>query len=234
MTFTPTIYTWPAAVVPFGQVFHSGGEASEGLFTIGGVMERSPEPGGRSSMDVAFNYMRDDLTGRQVSWLTSAIKNGRVFSVPIFRSLQVVELTGVGSTADSLGIPWDNDQPWDNGWGWEYEPIIAATVAALKGTLTLTIDLSYFGQVLQIGHVIGPASGGAHIVDDIEYESDLSSIATVTVSPPWRKNIDVAEMISLRPKMFATVENPDSFKSMFEGGKFIRPGNITFTEAIVS
>lgn len=230
MTITPTVFTWPTAVVAVDQLFYVGGEASEGLFTVGGVMDKSPEPGGRAFLDCGFNYMKDDQTGRIVSWLMSKVTNGNVFRMPITRSLQIATPPGVSIATEVAGLPWDLSIPWDEGFRWAYEPVVAADGAVLAGNGEIDIDVGDLGTLLQIGHVIGPASGGAHLIDDISY---AGSIATMKLTPPLRRDVADGAVFTLRPEMFCTVDNPDSFRAMFQYGKFVKPGNITFIEAII-
>ncbi len=229
MTITPTIYDWPSLIVPINQLFYAGGEASEGLYTASGVQQISPEPGGRAFLDMSFNYMRNDTAGRVASWLISKVANGNVFRIPIWKSLQVA--TGdANSPYDSFGIPWDNDQPWDNNQNWAYEPLTITTASALAGTTTIVMDLGDLGAVLDYGHVIGPSIGGAYLVDEIEYDG---TIATIKVTPPLRRAVAQGDLWTLRPAMYGTMDNPESFRSMFEKGLWVRPGNATMIEAII-
>lgn len=228
---TPTIYDWPASVFPINQLFYAGGEASESVFTIGEVLAKMPEPGGRAYMDMAFNYMGNDSSSRIAAWLMSKISNGNIFRVPIRRSVQLAMPFSAPGNRELTGVPWDNGQPWDNGMGWAYEPVVYLASDALEGSITVVVNTSTLGQIFQVGHVIGPNFGGAHIIDDIDYDG---AIATMKINPPLRRDLTVVEnMITARPRMFGYVDSPDNFRSMLEYGRWVRPGNLTLSESIV-
>jgi len=229
---SPNIYDWPASVPFFNGVFHAGGQAHDGGFTTGGVAVLLPEPGGRAFMDVEFRYA-PKCSAAIVSWLISKVKNGTVFRVPVFNSPQLVPAADLGisiSKADqSKGLPWSNAQSWDNGQNWDFEPVAIASAASLDGTTTIHVDMGLLAKGVSHGHVIGHKDV-AYVVDDITYSG---SVATITITPPLRQDVVAGDLVTFRPRMRATVSNPENFRSLFERGKFIRPGGIVFVEAIV-
>lgn len=230
MTVSPVIYNWPSSVIPINQLFYAGGETDEALYTVGGVAAMSPEPGGRAFLDVAFNYTKDDAASLDVSWLMSKVNNGNVFLIPIYRSIQVATPGTLTKTQERDGILWSNGQTWSNGQGWKSSPAAAVDAAALEGETTIVLDMGGLGSILKKGHVIGPSTGGAHIIDDISY---VGTIATITLNPPLRRDVAEGSRFTLRPKMFCYMESTESFRAMFEGGRWVRPGSCTFIEALV-
>lgn len=229
---TPAIYDWPTSVRIYNGIFFAGGEAIEAGLTSGGARNFAPEPGGRAWMEAEFRTM-PHCGALDASWLASKSRNGAVFRIPVFNSKQLLSAADLGLSEPTNGILWDNDQPWDTGYGWQFDPGVTAVSAASEGSGSLVIDMSLFGAVLRHGHVIGHGKQGkvaAYHVDDVEYDG---LVATASVSPPLRLDVEVNDFISFRPRMMATLQNPDSFRAKFARGKYMSPGAATFEEAIL-
>lgn len=191
----------------------------------------SREPGGWGTLDYEFNAFGGAVSPRLVSWLLSAVRNGRVFRLPIVISPQLVsaEALGVSASTEWEGLPWANDQPWSNGKNWDFSPVAPVAASGLAGSTTLSIDLGAFGQVLWNGHVIGEGDH-AYWVDDVSY---AGSVATVTVSPPLRRDVTTSSLIKFRPIMTGLCTAPETFESMFEPAGIVRPGAVRFTEVVL-
>ena len=101
--------------------------------------------------------------------------------------------------------------------------------AALEGATKVIADFGDLQPNLGHGHAIGLA-GTTYGVDDIEYSG---SLATITVTPPLRKDVAAGDFLSFRPVMHAVCSDPSAFKSMFDVSGVIRPGSITFVEALI-
>jgi hypothetical protein len=230
---TPAVYDWPGSIVPFTQVFYTGGGAQDGGLTVGGALSRTPEVGGRAVLEASFNAFGGASDPRLLSWLFSKISNGNVFRVPIARSAQLVSAAdlGLGAALDRDGVPWDNGEPWDNGMNWAFDPVAEVDVGAAAGAIGATLDLSGLDdEALQPGHLIGHA-GRCYVLDTIEYAG--GGTADITVSPPWRVAVVAGDLITLRPSMLATVQDPKSFRAPFRPGRIVMPGAIVFTEALI-
>lgn len=231
---TPTILDWPSAIVPAGQMFYAGGQSVDGGFTTGGTLIAAPEAGGRAMLQAqfsAFGGWGGRVNARLISWLFSKIANQTIWRFPIARSPQLVSAMDLGldPALDDDGIPWDNDQPFDNGFNWLFEPAVEVTVAALEGSTSITLDLTAYGDVLQYGHLIGH-HGRAYHVDEIDYPGD--GAATLTVSPPLREDVGIGDLITFRPTMLCTVQDPSAFRAMFAPAGIIVPGSLTMLEAL--
>lgn len=228
------IYDWPPSVMPSDQLFRVPGQAKQGGFTTGGARIMSPETGGRAMIEWTFGTQKEaGEAARLYSWLISKVSNGNVFRLPIWNSRQLVRPSDVGLSLpdgfDSHGVPWDDDIYWDNDAGWAFEIGAATTAVALEGTSTVIIDFGALLPGLGHGHVIGIADR-AHLVDDIEYDGP---VATVTITPPLRADVAVGDFVTFRPVMYGVCVDPESFKALFDRGMWIRPGSITFAEAIL-
>lgn len=228
------VYDWPWTVRPRDQLFHVPGQATEGGFTVGGARTLSPEVGGRAVLKWTFDTQREQSeAGRLYSWLISKVSNGSVFRLPVGNSKQLASAEALGiaapAGANSRGLPWEGDILWSNGQGWEFDPGVMTVGTALEGSTVLTVNFGTLLPGLWHGHVIGIA-GRAYKVDDIEYDG---SIATITVTPPLRADVAAGDFVTFRPKMYGVCVDPSSFEALFDVGIWIRPGSITFAEAII-
>lgn len=205
------------------QLFHVPGAAIEGGFTTGGARIMSPEPGGRSVLEMQISLQVNEWDYPMSSWLMSKI-NGQVFRVRLAPTPQVL-------SARSLGIPWDNNGPWDNDENWAGDLTGVYASVALEGSNIVTIDMSGYDNALRLGHVIGHGNN-CYMVDDISYSE---SIATITVTPPLRKNVAIGDSVYFRPFFLGTISNGDAFRVTYDAENVgaIQPGSITFTEAVV-
>ena len=229
---TPTIYDWPSQIQFQDAAFFAGGQGTEGGMTTGGILVGHPEPGGRSAMQVTFKTAGPCVVAMD-SWVMSKMRPQTVFRVAVHRSRQLVDFADLGLTVpsgyDGVGIPWEGDLYWSNDMGWAYDPAAIAGAIGAEGSTTLVIDMTGYDHGLSHGHVIG-VGDRAYLVDDITYDGDT---ATVTVTPPLRDAVAVGDFITFRPKMLATVQDPESFRSMFRHRKYLQPGSITFVEALI-
>lgn len=228
------IYDWPQSVIPMDQLFRVPGQATQGGFTTGGARVMSPEVGGRALIEWTFGTQKESTdAARLYSWLISKVSNGHIFRLPMWNSRQLVRIADLGLLVppgyDGRGVPWEGGINWSNGMGWAFEPGALTTAIGLEGTTTVIIDMGTLLPGLGHGHVIGIADRG-YLVDDIEYDGQ---IATVTVTPPLRADISEGDFVTFRPVMYGTCVDPESFKALFDRGMWIRPGSITFAEAIL-
>ena len=118
--------------------------------------------------------------------------------------------------------------------GWEWNPTANVTATALKGETTVLVDMSTLGEVLLIGHVIGFYEGGydfAHKVMDISY--DAGDIATLTISPPLRRDLTISSEMTFRPKMLVTCSNAREVAGLFQRGRHMAFSAAQFVESLV-
>lgn len=230
MTYTPTIYSWPAICVPLDQAFRAGGSAIEGGTTTSGVLEQNPEPGGRGELSISFSAFVTEDQNVEASWLISELLNGRIFKIPVWQSVQLVPNSALGITSPN-GLTWDNGQAWDTGALWAYELTESAT-SGLEGSETLTFNTSNFGSVVKRGHVIGVDVDGysyTHKVSSIIYSGDT---ATAIVTPPLRRDVSGGS-IAYRPHMMVTCVNAREVGARFQSGRHIQLNAAQLREAIL-
>lgn len=206
------------------QVFSVPGAAVEGGFTAGGARITSPEPGGRSMLELQIAWQIFEWDYPEVSWLMSKI-NGIVFRVRLASTPQIC-------SARLSSNPWSNQQPFSTGENWSGDLYGTYMNAALEGSVVLKIDMSSYGPILKRGHVIGH-SNNCYMVDTIKY--DANNIATFTVLPPLRKNVAIGDQALFRPYFLGTISNGENFRVTYDAGNvgMIQPGQITFSEANV-
>lgn len=219
------IFDFPTVPVS-KQLFHVPGGAVEGGFTAGAVRILSPEPGGRSVLEMQIALQVREWDYPTSSWIMSK-GNGEIFRVRLAPTPQVLRARGVSP------VPWDNNQPWSNLQPWAGDIVATYSVSALEGSTTLIVDMSGHGDILRNGHVIGHGNN-CYIADKVVYDSDTGR-ATVTVKPPLRKNVSVGDVAYFRPFFIGTIGNIDQVRVTYdaENNGAIQIGKITFLEAIV-
>lgn len=124
------------------------------------------------------------------------------------------------------------DVPWDDGNNWSYGAMpVPVTSEALEGTTIVVVDMSLFGPILKVGHVIG-FEDNAYLVDDIEYDENT---ATITVKPPLRRDVEAGDDISLRPVFTGSISNGSEIRAAYEAANVghVQPARIIFTEVII-
>lgn len=236
MTYSPVVYSWRSSLVPLDQTYRAGGQATAGGITLGGALISNPEPGGRAELNMSFSTFTSEAQNLDASWTISQILNNAIIRIPVFGyTVQTVSSVDAGGTPlDEMGIPWDNGENWDNGMGWEWNPTAPVNAAALKGEASVTVDMSALGEVLLIGHVIGFKVDGydfAHKVMDISY--DAGDIATLTISPPLRRDLTTSDEMTFRPKMLVTCSNAREVSGLFSRGRHMAFSAAQFVEALV-
>lgn len=230
MTWTPTVYQWPLAVAPIDQLFTAGGASVTGGMTLGGMATDNPEPGGRAVLSFSFAAVVGSKANVAASWLATASKNGAVFSIPIYNSVQLVPDNEIfGAAADNFTDVYDQFSPIPER---RWEPFVPVTATALAGAEIVVASLADLDRVLLPGHVIGFRSGAydfAHLVTDITY--DAGDIATIRVSPPLRRNLAINDKLHLRPRMVASLTS--DIGQLFTRGRHMTPAAVTAVEVLV-
>lgn len=225
MTIEYKTYSFPTFPIS-KQLFHVPGASVDGGITSGGARIRSPEPGGFSMLEIQPSLQADEWTYPLSSWLMSKT-NGEILRV---RLAPTPQIAGVRNILDS--VPWDSEQPWSNQQNWAGDYSLSYAAAALYGTTTVKIDMSDVGEILQVGHVIGH-SYDTYKVDEIEY--DENSVATITIKPPLRRNVDDGDDAFLRPWFTGLITNPDEVRTTYdaENNGFIQMGKIILSEVVI-
>lgn len=219
------VYDFPSCPVS-KQLFHVPGAAQEGGFTVGGVRLLSPEPGGRSVLEMQIAWQVREFEYPIASWLMSK-GNGEIFRVRLAPTPQVLGARTVSST------PWAPDTLWSGDVPWSGDITASFAAAALEGTTTLRVNMTGYGDIARPGHVIGD-SGTTYIIDEIEYDAETAT-ATMIVKPPLRRNVTAGDPAYFRPFFTGTISNMAEVRQTYdaENNGHIQPGKIVFAEAIV-
>ncbi|QWY83146.1 hypothetical protein [Rhizobium phage RHph_X2_24] len=235
MAVSYKIWDFPTLAVQ-SQLFYAPGAAFNGGFTSGGISILSPEPGGRSFLEVQLSLQVNEWKSPFSSWLMSKV-NGDIFRIKLTRTPQIMG-DGQGTPIiGTKGIPWGvNGQypksPWNNGKNWSGGNTVGTADAdALEGSTTLVVDLTGYDQALTYGHVIGHYDN-SYMVDDISYNGD---IATITVKPPLRRDVNDGDLIKLQPNFLGVISNGQEIRANYErmNNGHIQPGRIVFSEVIL-
>jgi|SRR5882757_763451 len=229
MTINPKVWSFPSFPIS-KQLFAASGAAFEAGMTVGGVRMISPEPGGRASLELQPSLQVGEWQYPVSSWLMSKI-NGDIFRIRLAPTPQI-------ATRISGGVPWGAsgiypDSPWSNQENWEGDVVAQFKSVAFQGSNTVQIDMSFLGQILQHGHVIGHGDN-CYIVDDISY-NNTNNMATVVVNPPFRKNVAINDLALMRPFFLGTISNGDEMRTTYDAENvgYIQLGRIKFNEVIL-
>lgn len=237
MTYTVTVHEWPDVLIPSSQTFKAGGQSIQGGVTAGGTLVSHPEPGGRASLQQKFDIFTSHDENVEASWVMSKILNSSVFRVPIWAySVQLVRAEDLGAshTMEFPGPIAKGEELLSNDWA--FNPRADVTAAALSGTTSVEADLSPWGRILRRGHVIGfyDSDSGydfAHMVEAVSY--DAADTATITVSPPLRRDLTTSSKMKFRPKMMATCSNAREVAGLYSVGRHVQFSQVSWAEALV-
>ena len=216
------VFNFPTCPVK-SQLFHVPGAANEGGYTSGAVRLLSPEPGGRSVLELQIAFQVREWDYPISSWIMSK-GNGEIFRVRLAPTPQVLSVRG----ADVLWQPdtlWSGDVPWDG------DITVRYAAAALEGTTIVQIDMTGYSAVVRPGHVVGHAYD-CYFVDEVEYNG---AIATLTIKPPLRRDVAVGDSAPFRPWFTGTIGNIGDVRATYDAENVghIQPGKIVFAESIL-
>ena len=224
------IWNFPKMAIQ-SQLFHVPGAYFDGGLTSGGARIMSPEPGGRSVLEVTPSLQINEWKSPFSSWLMSKT-NGEIFRIPLTVTPQLIS-SKTYNLMKSKGIVWDNDQSWDNGENWKDDGYyLNSAGVALEGSVKLYVDVRNFNDLIKHGHVIG-FENSSYMVDDIEIENN---IATITVNPPLRKNVKASDVIYLRPFFLGVISNGSEIRNSYDASNIgaIQLNRIVFQEVIIN
>lgn len=224
------IYDFPAVAIA-KQIFYVPGGALDGGLTTGGAQMRSPEPGGFGVLEIQPSYRVGEWTFPLASWLMSKT-NGEYIRIRLAPTPQIASskwraIEGVGPNT----VLWNNGQPWNNDQPWSGDTVLTAGASALAGSNTITLDMGGYGQILQIGHVIG-VGNTTHTIDDIVYDNDT---ADIVVKPPFRTSVNMSDIIQLRPYFVGVIVNGGDIRETYDAENVgnIQIPKITLSEVIL-
>lgn len=210
------IYDFPTFRIE-SQLFHVPGAGFDGGLTAGGAQFITPEPGGFSVLEIEPALVDNEWIDPAASWLMSKI-SGQVFRIRLSRTPQ---------------IAWSRDRldriDYDNAGQSQTDGVTKFTAASLKGAITVSIDMAQFGHLIRPGHVIGHAFD-CYLVDEVTY---VGTTATITVTPPLRRNIAINDPCLLTPWFTGRISNGEAIRAAYNSAGHIKPGKIILQEAIV-
>ncbi len=219
MSVTYKIYDFPTFPIS-KQLFHVPGASVDGGITSGGARIRSPEPGGFSMLEIQPSLQDGEWIHPLSSWLMSKT-NGEILRVRLAPTPQV---------ASSRVILPDVNMGEFNQWVGNIPLVFGAD--SLSGTTSIEIDFSEYGQILQVGHVIGHEFD-SYKVDEIEY--DENNVATIIVKPPLRRDITDGDTALLRPYFTGQIVNSEEILTTYdsENNGMIQMGKIILSEVVI-
>lgn len=230
MALNYKVWTFPDFQIK-SQLFHVPGFVADGGLTSGGARIYSPEPGGRSMLEIQPAFRVKEWETPLSSWLMSKT-NGAIFRVRLTKTPQIA---GYSQNAGGGGEPWDNSQNWDNSAPWLDDGVsILATGSSLEGSTTIITNVSTFGEFLRHGHVIGHGDN-CYLIDDISYGGAYGASVTITVTPPLRKNITAGDLLFMQPYFLGTITNGTAMRASYDASNVggISLNKIVFQEVIL-
>lgn len=231
MTINHKIWNFPDLKIET-QLFHVPGSYFDGGLTSGGARIMSPEPGGRSVLEVGLAYQPNEWNSPISSWLMSKI-NGAIFKIQLTKTPQLVSLIGESNyILNSPGSKWTSDQAWGDGELWADDgQMLSATGTALEGSVSVSVATGSFGEILKHGHVIG-IGNYSYMIDDITY---VGTRADIVVSPPLRTDVVNGADVLLKPYFLGAIANGGEIRNSYDAGNIggIKLNRIVFNEVII-
>lgn len=224
---------WNFPQVPLrGQVFHVPGAVVDGGLTSGGARISSPDPSGRSVLEIQMSLQVTEWSAPFSSWLMSKT-NGQIFRIQLIKTPQICSKLSNDSQQPRF-VPWDNTgilpkSSWDNQRMWAADgETLTAISDILEGSTRLRVYLGEYADIIRPGHVIG-LGDYSYMIDDIDEES------WITVTPPLRKSVVFGETVYLQPYFTGSISNGNEMKQSYEADKVghIQLGRIVFDEVVV-
>lgn len=209
------------------QLFHVPGAAAEGGLTSGSVRIMSPEPGGRSMLELQVALQVREWEYPESSWLMSK-GNGDVFRVRLAPTPQVLS-----ARVARNGPLWAGDVPWTGDVPWSGDITAFYATEALEGSTTVRVNMTGYGDIARRGHTIGHGDN-CYKIDSVMFDAD-TQIATMTLMPPLRKNVHVGDPAFFRPFFLGTIANIGEVRTTYDSelNGMIQIGKIVFTESIL-
>ena len=217
------IYQFPTFRIET-QLFHVPGAGYDGGLTSGGAQFITTEPGGFSVLEIAPALIDTEWDSPLASWIMSLV-SGQVFRVRLAPSPQVAYSKTRGMTA----VPWSNGQAWANQENWNGDFTARYAAAGLKGSITMSFDLTGVGPIVLPGHVVGHEFETYKVLE-IVY---TGNIGTAIVTPPLRRNIAVGDNCFLRPWFTGRISNGADVRSSYDSMGHVKPGRIVLQEAVI-
>ena len=226
MTISPTVTTMPDFQIR-AQLFHVPGAAVQGGFTSGGAQFIVPEVGGFGQLEIQPALMVDEWALPLASWIMSK-GNGAVVRV---RLAPTPQIAWSARKFQSVSPVYNYTTPFGGELPWEGDAIATFDAAALEGAVSVDVDMTNFGQILQVGHVIGHAYE-TYLIDAVSW---TGMVATLTISPPLRRDVAEDDPALLRPWFTGRILNAGEFNKMYEAtdNGHIALDKIVMGEAIV-
>ena len=202
------IFDFPGVPVS-KQLFHVPGAAIEGGYTSGAVRMISPEPGGRSVLELQPSFQVREWEYPFMSWLMSK-GNGEVFKVRLAPTPQVL-------SSQNAGTPWEQDVLWSNHQPWAGDISASFASAALEGSNVIVVNMTGYGDIAKQGHVIGHRHN-CYMIDKVTF-NEVTETATIVVKPPLRANIAVNDIAYFRPFFTGTPGHIGEVRATYDPDK---------------
>lgn len=126
------------------------------------------------------------------------------------------------------GIPFSNGARFSTGFGFAYEPIATAPVAASSGATELVVDVESAAQAPRVGQIMG-AGYWPFTVEHVEPVTDTRH--RIEFFPPLRQNVATGGIVRLRGVgLFEVVTEGEGLPTY--GGSKISMATMSFREVL--
>lgn len=225
---TVPLFDWPSRVRPSRQIVTAIGNTADGFVSRSSYENDLPISGARNQLRLAFGY-HQDIDATWAAWIIQNLRRGW-FRVPLLTCPQLCNGAALVAAERSypLGVPFSTGEYFSTGYGFLFNPTVDVSTGVLEGNSVVVLDESRYPNELMHGKVFGMGRAVYH-VNEIERDGDL---ATVTFSPPARREIEAGEEATLRPSLICKPANVSSFVSAFEPANLIQPGELIMNEVV--
>lgn len=225
---TVPLFYWPERVRPSRQIVSAVGNTTDGFISRSSYENDLPISGARNQLRLAFGY-HQSVDAAWAAWIIQNLRRGW-FSVPLLTCPQLCNGAALvaAEAAYAQGLPFSTEEYFSTGYGFRFNPTVDVSTGVLEGNSVVVLDESRYPDELTHGKIFGMGRAVYH-VNEIERDGDL---ATVTFSPPARRDIEVGEEATLRPSLICKPADVSSFINAFEPADLIQPGELVMNEVV--
>lgn len=219
-----TIHTWPAAIKFRLIDLMNDAQTRSGGQSVSGREQVVVSGADKWRCKIELPTLRAEYVKPYRAFLARVRGRGNAFALPIADNhfWPSDAKLGLSAPQNRNGIPFAGGAFFSDGTGFAADDIYAEGIVsnAAIGAVQITVDLSTWGEILEIGQYFG-LDDWAHIVTGIVYDS--AGVATIDFMPPLRRAVVSTTQFRFRPVLVCRFEKDDSGRHPLDIGRFTSP-----------
>lgn len=214
MSFEPTIFDWPANLVPTDITVLPPRETAGVSTSLSGFTQSVPVIRPPFALTLEFSDIFGDEVLSYRALLASLEGQANRVRVPLFDLWFRARDRDIGTGS----VPHSDGASFSDGALYLTDDLSGVTVTGVQGQRTITADFGEYGQLLQAGLYFG-LGDCPYIVQAMSWEG---SVATIRHSPSLRDDYDAQEL-RLKPVMIAKLRTDDTGQLTLRRGRYGQP-----------